>query len=129
MTPTPSEQAAAVLNLIESGVIGWNEPDVVKVLNAALKAGETLKNRQQRNAPLKTSEQAPSARMTKSERDRVAKISFDLAQKGISPERWELDALARGATMIFNDIRYRYYDNDSSCDCNNSLNLWCDHER
>ncbi|MDF3803573.1 replication endonuclease, partial [Enterobacter hormaechei] len=27
MTPTPSEQAAAVLNLIERGVIGWNEPD------------------------------------------------------------------------------------------------------
>ncbi|QZY50380.1 hypothetical protein K7G95_13245 [Escherichia coli] len=37
MTPTPSEQAAAVLNLIEAGVIGWNEPDVMKVLNGALK--------------------------------------------------------------------------------------------
>jgi len=130
MTPTPSEQAAAVLNLIERGVIGWNEPDVVKVLNGALKAGAPRKNRQQRsNTPLKTSEQAPSARMTKPERDRVAKIRFDLAQKGISPERWELGALARGATMVFNDIRYRYYDNDSSFDCNNSLNLWCDHER
>ena len=35
MTPTPSEQAAAVLNLIEAGVIGWNEPDVMKVLNGA----------------------------------------------------------------------------------------------
>ncbi len=29
MTLTLSEQAAAVLNLIERGVIGWNEPDVV----------------------------------------------------------------------------------------------------
>ncbi|MBK4611551.1 replication endonuclease [Enterobacter hormaechei] len=109
MTPTPSEQAAAVLNLIERGVIGWNEPDVVKVLNGALKAGTPRKNRQQRsNAPLKTSEQAPSARMTKPERDRVAKIRFDLAQEGIAPERWELDALARGATVIYGDKKFRY---------------------
>ena len=42
-TPTPSEQAAAVLNLIERGVIGWNEPDVVKVLNGALKLGRRAK--------------------------------------------------------------------------------------
>ena len=109
MTPTPSEQAAAVLNLIERGVIGWNEPDVVKVLNGALKAGAPRKNRQQRsNAPLKASEQAPSARMTKPERDRVAKIRFDLAQEGITPERWELDALARGATVIYGDKIFNY---------------------
>ena len=109
MTSTPSEQAAAVLNLIERGVIGWNEPDVVKVLNSALKAGAPRKNRQQRsNAPLKTSEQAPSARMTKPERDRVAKIRFDLAQEGITPERWELDALARGATVIYGDKKFKY---------------------
>jgi len=68
------------------------------VLNEALKARAPRKHRHQRsNAPLKTSEQAPSARMTKSERDRVAKIRFDLAQNGITPERCELDALARGA--------------------------------
>lgn len=109
MTPTPSEQAAAVLNLIERGVIGWNEPDVVKVLNGALKAGAPRKHRQQRsNAPLKTSEQAPSARMTKPERDSVAKIRFDLAQEGITPELWELDALAHGATVIYSDKKFRY---------------------
>lgn len=109
MTPTPSEQAAAVLNLIERGVIGWNEPDVMKVLNEALKAGAPRKHRQQRsNAPLKTSEQAPSSRMTKPERDRVAKIRFNLAQEGITPERWELDALARGATVIYGDKKFKY---------------------
>ncbi|HBX9790084.1 TPA: replication endonuclease [Klebsiella pneumoniae] len=107
MTPTPSEQAAAVLNLIERGVIGWNEPDVVKVLNGALKAGTPRKNRQQRsNAPLKMSEQAPSARMTKPERDRIAKIRFELAHEGIVPERWEVEALARGATVIYGDKRF-----------------------
>lgn len=109
MTLTPSEQAAAVLNLIERGVIGWNEPDVVKVLNGALKAGAPRKNRQQkRNAPHKTSEQAPSATMTKAERDRVAKIRFDLAQEGIKPERWELNALTCGATVVYGNKSFRY---------------------
>ncbi|MER1725641.1 replication endonuclease [Enterobacter bugandensis] len=121
MTPTPSEQAAAVLNLIERGVIGWNEPDVVKVLNGALKAGAQRKNRQQKsNAPLKTSEQAPSARMTKPERDRIAKIRFDLAQEGITPERWELYVLARGATVIYGDKKFIYTSVD---DWNNKLVL------
>lgn len=109
MTPTQSEQAAAVLNLIKRVVIGWNEPDVMKELNGALKAGAPRKNRQQRsNVPLKSSQQAPSARMTKPERDRVAKIRFDLAQEGITPERWELDALARGAMVIYSDKNFRY---------------------
>jgi large subunit ribosomal protein L30 len=98
-----------VLNLIERGVIGWNEPDVVKVLNGALRAGAPCKNRQQgSNAPLKTREQAPSARMTKPERDHVPKIRHDLTQEGITPERWELDVLARGATVIFGDKKFKY---------------------
>ncbi len=109
MTSTPSEQAVAVLNLIERGIIGWNEPEVVKVLNGALKAGAPRKYRQQRNnVPLKTSELAPSARMTKPERERVAKIRFNLAQEGITPERWELEALARGATMVYGDKKFKY---------------------
>lgn len=44
--------------------------------------------------------------MTKAERDRVAKIRFDLAQEGITPERWELDALARGSTVIYGDKKF-----------------------
>ena len=117
MTPTPSEQAAAVLNLIERGVIGWNEPDVVKVLNGALKADVPRKNRQQgSNTPLKSSEQAPSARMTKSERDSVAKIRFDLIQEGITPEPWELQVLARGATVKYGNQKFTY----------SSLHEWSD---
>lgn len=110
MISTPSEQAVAVLNLIERGVIDWYEPDVVKVLKGALKAGAPRKHRQQRsNAPLKTSEQAPSVRMTKPERDRVAKIRFDLAQNGITPERWEVEVLARGAKVCFGNKAFRYH--------------------
>jgi large subunit ribosomal protein L30 len=113
MTPTPSEQAAAVLNLIERGVIGWNEPDVVKVLNRALKAGAPRKHRQQRsNAPLKMAEQAPSARMTRAEMERVARIRFDLAQHGINPELWAVEVLARGATLKCGDKTFSYVPND-----------------
>jgi len=46
--------------------------------------------------------------MTKPERDRAAKIRFNLARKDITPERWELDALARGATVIYGDNKFKY---------------------
>jgi len=109
MTPTLSEQAAAVLNLIECGVIGWNEPDVLSVLNNVLKAGALRKNFQQRNVlPLKPTDQAPSARLTKAERGLITKISFDLIQHGIKPERWELNALARGARVKYSEKEFRY---------------------
>lgn len=109
MTPTPSEQAAAVLNLIDKGVIERDDPEVMSVLRAASKDGTPRKNRQQRNtAPLKPAEQAPSARMTKAERERIPKIRFDLAQEGITPERWELDALARGAKVIYGNTKFSY---------------------
>ncbi|MNE77434.1 hypothetical protein D3C80_1737480 [compost metagenome] len=46
--------------------------------------------------------------MTKAERERVPKIRFDLAQEGITPEHWELDALARGATVSYGDKKFKY---------------------
>lgn len=109
MTPTPSEQAAAVINLIDAGVIDWNDPDAVKVLRGALKAGAKPQNRQQRNrSPLKPDELAPSARLTKSQRDQISRIRFDLAQHGITPERWELDVLVRGATVTYGEKKFSY---------------------
>ncbi|EPR1415759.1 replication endonuclease [Citrobacter koseri] len=109
MTPTPSEQAAAVLNLIDAGVIDWNDPDGVKVLRGALKAGAKPQNRQQRSrSPLKSDELAPSARLTKSQRDQISRIRFDLAQYGITPELWELDVLARGTTVTYGEKKFSY---------------------
>lgn len=81
----------------------------MKMLNSALKAGTIPKKRHQRsNAPLKTSQQAPSDRMTKYQTDHIAKIRFDLAQEGIIPERWELSVLARGATVFYGDKKFKY---------------------
>ncbi|HHV0737748.1 TPA: replication endonuclease, partial [Escherichia coli] len=107
--PTPSEHAAAVLNLVDEGVIEWNDPDVVRALRGALKHGLRTPNRQQRNGgPLKPNEIAPSARLTKSQRDQISRIRFDLAQHGITPERWELDVLARGARVAYGEKKFTY---------------------
>ncbi|MDT3249202.1 hypothetical protein GKMEIHFM_004648 [Escherichia coli] len=38
----------------------------------------------------------------------ITRIRVDLAQNGIRPQRWELEALARGAMVIFDDKKYKY---------------------
>lgn len=109
ITPTPSEQAAAVLNLIDDGVVAWNDPEVVTVLSRALKHDASLHNRHQRSRePLIAQEMAPSGRMTQSERAKTTRIRVDQAQHGITPTRWELEVLARGATMIFDKQKFTY---------------------
>ncbi|MDM1654106.1 replication endonuclease, partial [Escherichia coli] len=107
--PTPSEHAAAVLNLVDDGIIEWNEPEVVKALRGALKHGLRTPNRQQRNgSTLKPHEIAPSARLSRSERLQITRIRVDLAQNGILPQRWELEALARGATVNYDGKQFTY---------------------
>lgn len=109
MALTLSERAVAVLNLVDDGVIGWDDPEVVMVLNGALKAGAKPQKRQQRNRTLlKQYELAPSRRLTKSQRDLIPRIQFDLAQHGITPERWEIDVLARGATVTYDEKKFSY---------------------
>lgn len=109
MTPTPSEQAAAVLNLIERGVIAWDDPEVVTVLRRALKHDAELQNRQQRDRePLKSQAIAPSGRLTRYERMLITRIRVDLAQLGIKPKRWELEALSRGAVVIYEELKLAY---------------------
>ena len=107
MTPTPSEHAAAVLNLLDAGVIAWDDPEVVTALRGALKHDAPCPNRQQRSGePLKPHKIAPSGRMTKAERSQIPRIRFELAQQGITPQRWELQALARGATVTFGGQKF-----------------------
>ena len=109
MTPTASEHAAAVLNLVDSGVIGWNDFEAVTALKGALKHDSPTGNRQQRRGEqLRLHDIAPSGRLTKSERDQMPRIRFDLAQQGITPKRWELEALARGAAVIFDEKKFLY---------------------
>lgn len=109
MTTTPSEHATAVLNLVDDGVIAWDDPEVVTVLRGALKHNAPLPNNQQRSGePLKPHQIVPSGRMTKAERGQIPRILFELAQHSITPQRWELQALARGATVTFDGQKFSY---------------------
>lgn len=109
MTPTPSEHVAAVLNLVDGGVIAWDDPEVVTALRNALKHDVSRPNRQQRSGePLKPHQIGPSGRLTKSERTKRTNIRVLLAQKGITPSRWELDALARGGTLVHGRDRFNF---------------------
>ncbi|MBU9829252.1 replication endonuclease [Rahnella sp. FC061912-K] len=106
---TPPEYTAAVINLIETGAVSWNEPDVAKVLRDTLKGQVSKVNHHQHTFnPSKARDCAPSARMTRRERERMPQIARDLEQNGITPERWELEVLARGAEVMFDDNKYSY---------------------
>ena len=106
---TPSEYAAAVMKLVESGDVSWTDWDVAKTLRDAAKAQSPKTNLKQRSANQnKPHDLAPSARLTRSERDRTWQISRDLAKEGITAQRWELDALVRGATVTYDGQKYTY---------------------
>ncbi|MGC6388357.1 hypothetical protein ACMV8I_11910 [Ewingella sp. S1.OA.A_B6] len=106
---TPSEYAAAVMKLVERGDVGWSEPDVAKVLgDAARRQSPSINNQQHSFDSLKPRELAPSARLTKQERVKIPQIYRDLVSQGITPERWELEALARGASVTFDGNKYSY---------------------
>src|SRR5471032_456628 len=93
LPPTPSEYATAVMKLVESGHVRCDEPDVAKVLGDAARRQSPAVNHQQHSFdPSKPRELAPSARLTKQERTRVPQIYRELAQHGITPERWELES-------------------------------------
>lgn len=91
------EYVTAVINLIEGGDVSWNNADVAKTLRDAIRGQSPKDNHQEiaRNRK-KSRNDVPSARLTPAERARIPQIRFELAQKGITAERWELKALTRG---------------------------------
>lgn len=46
--------------------------------------------------------------MTKAEREQIPRIRFELAQQGITPQRWELQILARGGRVNYGDRTFIY---------------------
>ncbi|MFT2789509.1 replication endonuclease [Serratia sp. T13T92] len=109
LTVTPPEYVTAVMNLIESGDVSWDDPDVSKVLKDAVRGQSPKAGRQQRIKNRNKSRiDGPSARLTFAERDRIPKILLELAREGITAERWELKALTRGATVIFDGKEFSY---------------------
>lgn len=109
MTVTPPEYVTAVMNLIESGDVSWDDPDVARVLRDAVRSQSPkacgqlrIKNRN------KSRIDAPSVRLRSAERDRIPRIRQELARDGITAERWELEVLARGTKVRFGDISISY---------------------
>ncbi|CAI2467994.1 Bacteriophage replication gene A protein (GPA) [Serratia ficaria] len=109
MQDTPPEYVTAVINLIESGALSWDDADVAKTIRDAIKGRHGKAKRDDRIKPGdRLPKIAPSARLTPDERARMPKIRFELAQNGITPERWELLALARGATVTYGGQKFTY---------------------
>ncbi|MEL5681247.1 replication endonuclease [Serratia nevei] len=109
LTVTPPEYVTAVMNLIESGEVSWNDSDVAKVLKDVVGGQSPKASGPQRikncNKPRLD---APSARLTSAERDRIPKIRLELALDGLIAELWELKALARGGKVSFNGKQFSY---------------------
>ncbi|CVC02596.1 Bacteriophage replication gene A protein (GPA) [Serratia marcescens] len=103
------EYVTAVMNLIESGDVSWNDADVAKTLRDVIRGQSPRANHQEiaRNRK-KSQNDAPSARLTPAERARIPQMRLELAQLGITPERWELRALVRGATVVFGALSVSY---------------------
>lgn len=109
INPTLSDQAATVLNLIDGGEVSWSDADVIKVLRDALREQMPKAKPLQRSYDTsKFSNHAPSARLTRQNRDRIPYIHFDLKQQGINPQRWELEVLARGGSVTYDGIVCSY---------------------
>ncbi len=90
--------------------IDWNDTAAVKAIVVRIREENTRISKAQRSYdPIRGREIAPSAGLTPAERARLPLISSELAKNGISPERWELEALTRGARMRFGDINM-YFD-------------------
>ena len=90
-------------------VIDWTDTAAVRAIVARVKEDSPRVSRQQRSVnPFKYREVAPSARLTQAERARIPKIRHELAIKGIAPEKWQLEALTRGALMTFGDEIIQY---------------------
>lgn len=110
MTPTSSEQAAAVLNLVGSGIIEWDDPEVVTVLRGALKRDSPQPIRQQRIGELLIPYQIEqeSSGLSRAEWERIPCIRFELAKHHIIPQRWEVEALVQGAIIKFGVLKFKY---------------------
>ncbi|PLR31222.1 hypothetical protein CYR23_16395 [Chimaeribacter arupi] len=89
--------------------IDWNDTAAVKAMVSRVKENAPRIRKGQRNYdPYQVREVAPSARLTKEERARIAQIQSHLLSKGHEAARWELEAMTRGAKVKFGDISMQY---------------------
>jgi hypothetical protein len=97
--------ALTASNLNNLRVIDWTDTAAVRAIVARIRE-ETLRvSKAQRSFdPTKGRDVAPSARLTIEERARLPEIKRELMKSNITAERWELEALSRGAKISFSGI-------------------------
>lgn len=90
-------------------VIDWTDTAAVKAIVARIREETPSISKAQRSFdPTKRRVSAPSARLTPQERDRLPQIQQELLKHDIRPEKWELEALVRGAKITFGDVEIQY---------------------
>ncbi|EKN4862004.1 replication endonuclease [Yersinia enterocolitica] len=108
----PNGQAETPVMAMEyppDAVIDWSDTAAVRAIVARVKEKQpTISKIQRSYDPTKGRIIAPSARLTREERQRIPQIRNDLLLKDISVQRWELESLARGASMTFDDTVIQY---------------------
>ncbi|MCS3425897.1 hypothetical protein M2403_004530 [Rahnella sp. BIGb0603] len=85
-------------------VIDWSDTAAVRAIVARIREETPRVSKAQRSFdPTKGRDIAPSARLTTEERARLPQIESELRKHSIIAERWELEALSRGAKFSFGD--------------------------
>ncbi len=85
-------------------VIDWTDTAAVRAIVARIREETPRVSKAQRSFdPTKGRDIAPSARLSTEERARLPQIESELRKHSIMAERWELEALSRGAKFSFGD--------------------------
>jgi len=86
-------------------VIDWTDTAAVRAIVARIREETPKVSKAQRSFdPTKGRDVAPSARLTAEERARLPQIEQELLKNDIKAQRWELEALTRGAKISFGDV-------------------------
>ncbi|CNL74310.1 phage replication protein [Yersinia aldovae] len=111
-TNDPNGEAKTPVMAMEyppDAVIDWSDTAAVKAIVARVKEKQPTISKMQRSYdPTKGRLIAPSARLTREERQRIPQIRNDLLLNDISAQRWVLESLARGAKMSVGDAVIHY---------------------
>jgi len=86
-------------------VIDWADTAAMKAIVTRIREETPRVSSAQRSFdPTKGRDVAPSARLTGEERARLPEIESELMKHSITAERWELEALSRGAEISFGNL-------------------------
>ena len=102
------------MKLVERVNVGWDKLEIAATEDASRFPSSGLKLPYQYRGHNKQYEPAISSRLTQNERRTMPTIKFDLQKVGIIPSRWELEVLAKGGTIKFDNILFHHIFSDEA---------------